>query len=335
MSDRGGRGLPSIDRRTGLLLALLVAVVATVVMVAATAKWGERALAVPVTLASLLLVAHTLRSEQQSRRLHQRISALDAAVKKQRVQQRTALREIAATTGRTGRRVDKVRQSISDPSKGLLHGVRKVSRHSFEQVQATLNLFEMVEIKAAIPPMRGWAVSPDALVVLVQELVDERPTLVVECGSGISTLFLALAARQNDIDTRIVALDHEEDYAAKTNQLLARHGVGDIAEARHAPLVDVPGADGVQQWYDPAKLDDLDGIGLLFVDGPPAPTARLARFPALPQTWDRLAPRTSVVLDDMIRPAEQEVVKLWQAAHPELEHEHLRTEKGTDFLRRS
>ncbi len=335
MSDRGGRGLLSIDRRTGLLLGLLVAVVATVLMVAASAKWGERALAVPVTLASLLLVAHTLRSEQQSRRLQRRVTALEATAAKPQAQYGATIRQVVDTTARIGAQVEHIEQSLSgaDP-KGLRYQMGKLSRQSFDQVQATINLFEMLEIEAAIPPMRHWAVSPDALVLLVQELIDQRPKLVVECGSGVSTLFLALAARQHGIDTRIVALDHEAEYADKTTRLLARHGVSDLAEVRHAPLVDVPGADGVQRWYDPAALVDLDGIGLLFVDGPPAPTAPLARFPALPQTWDRLAPRVSIVLDDMVRLAERNTVELWRAAHPELAHEHHKTEKGTDFLRR-
>ena len=37
-----------------------------------------------------------------------------------------------------------------------------------------------------------------------------------------------------------------------------------------------------------------------------------ARAPALPVLWDRLAPGATVVLDDIERPGEQEVLRRWE-----------------------
>jgi hypothetical protein len=55
-------------------------------------------------------------------------------------------------------------------------------------------------------------------------------------------------------------------------------------------------------------------VDLLLVDGPPADTADkvLARYPALPALHGRLARGATVVLDDVERPGEQEVLRRWE-----------------------
>jgi hypothetical protein len=309
---------------------------------------GDHLLAVLVAAALVVVMAHTLRSEQQSRRLHRRLASLETMVRADRADLRTLRTELRPDTlrRRVGEthlasryslaRLRRLETSFTDPRKaGLLREVSKVSRRDFEQVQATINLFAMVQVRAAVPPMRLWAVSPDALTLLLQEFLVSRPTLVVECGSGVSTLWMALTAKQHGIDTRIVALDHEAEYADKTNRMLEQHGVADIAMARLAPLVDVADDEGGSRlWYEPDALRDLDGIGLLFVDGPPASTGPLARMPALPQMWDKLGSRVSIVVDDMIRQDEQDIVARWTKTYPDLDVEHYDTEKGTEILRR-
>lgn len=308
-----------LPRRISVALGAFGALAAIVLSMFLVTQFGDHLLALLSVCILLLLVVHTLRSEQQSRRIQRRLATVEQTA-----------RDSAAA-------LERIEVSISDTShkKGLIRELTKMSRRSFEQVQATINLFDMFEVNAYVPPMRVWAVSPDAVSLLIEELLDVRPTLAVECGSGTSTLWLALAAKQRGLDTRIVALDHEAEYAAKTNRLLEHHGVADIAVARVAPLVDVIDADGAsQKWYDPATIEDLDDIGLLFVDGPPATVGPLARFPALPQLWSRLSPDASIVVDDMIRKDEQNVVDLWMQAHPELRREHYQTEKRTEILRR-
>ncbi|MEV7398487.1 class I SAM-dependent methyltransferase [Aeromicrobium sp. NPDC092404] len=320
--------------RTTQLALLGVADLATVVLAVVLADaWGEQLLAALGAAIVVLLAAHTLRAEQQSRRLHARLTTLEKAVRAGDAKR--DLHFVRTRTDWSFKRLKRMEEGFKDPKKfGLLREINAVSRRQYEQVQATLNLFEMVDVEAAVPPMRLWAVSPDALVLLVQEMLEVKPGLVVECGSGVSTLWMALAAKQRGVDTRIVALDHEAEYADKTNRLLRLHGVDDIASARLAPLVDVPSDDGTQPWYDPAVITDLHDIGILFVDGPPATTGPLSRLPAIPQLWDRLAPTASVVVDDFIREDEQVMVDRWIAAHPELTREHHDTEKGTEILRR-
>jgi hypothetical protein len=312
-------------RTTKLAVVGVVGVVAVVLAVVLVDSWGERELAGIGAFIAILLVVQTLRAEQQSRRVQRRLTRLEKSN-----------RSIRSRTEWSFKRLRRMEEGFKDTKKfGLLWEVNAISRRQFEQVQATINLFEMVDVEAAVPPMRLWAVSPDALLVLVQEMLLVKPSLVVECGSGVSTLWMALAIKQRGLDTRIVALDHEQEYADKTTRMLRLHGVDDIASVRIAPLVDVKSEDGVQPWYDPSAIADLKDIGILFVDGPPGTAGQLSRLPAVPQLWDRLAPTASVVVDDSFREDEQSIVDRWLQLHPELVREHYDTEKGAEILRRA
>jgi predicted O-methyltransferase YrrM len=207
-------------------------------------------------------------------------------------------------------------------------------RQTFRQLEALQNLSAMVPTSDVLPATRGWAASPDLLVVLVDLVITERPPLVVECGSGASTLWLALAMRRFGIDGRIVALDHDPVFGGKTRDRLARHGVGDLAEVRDAPLESFSLDGETYSWYARRAWEDLTGIDLLFVDGPPASTGHQARYPALPLLSGSLSPVAAVVLDDLVVPDMQKVLRLWLDAYPEFGAEILPLEKQAAVLRR-
>ena len=211
---------------------------------------------------------------------------------------------------------------------------RKELKQTFRQLEALQNLNAVLPTSDVLPATRGWAASPDLLLTLVDLVITERPSLIVECGSGASTLWLALALRRFGIDGRIVALEHDPFFAAKSRDFLARHGVGDLAEVRDAPLEDLSLACGTYPWYATRAWKDLTGIDLLFVDGPPAATGAKARYPALPLLREALNPVSTVVLDDLVVPDMQETLRLWLDAYPEFSAAVLPLEKQAALLRR-
>jgi len=214
-------------------------------------------------------------------------------------------------------------------------GLEKEIKQTFRQLEALHNLSAVLPATDVLPATRGWAASPDLLAVLVDLVITERPSLVVECGSGASTLWLALAMRRFEIKGRIIALDHDPVFGGKTRCLLARHDVGDLAEVRDAPLESFSLGGETYSWYARRAWEDLTGIDLLFVDGPPAATGDRARYPALPLLSGSLSPAATVVLDDLVVPDMQEVLRLWHDAYPEFGSEVLPLEKQAAVLRRS
>lgn len=213
--------------------------------------------------------------------------------------------------------------------------LRKERDHVAKRVQDIANLFGMVPIRAGIPPLGLWTASADLLVELVDRFVETRPATVVEGGSGVSTVVLALAAREHGIAARIVALEHDPDWAESTRRLLARHGVAEYAEVRVAPLGPTSLADHHTPWYDESAIADLSEVGLVLVDGPPEGTGPRARYPMVPLLRDRLARTCTILVDDTARPGDADVVDRWRPLLPDFEFETLRLDKGAAVLTRT
>lgn len=242
---------------------------------------------------------------------------------------------IGNLAGESKRTLDTVRRVGPDVKQEIKQEIRKEIRQTFRQMEALQNLTALLPANDLLPATRGWAASPDLLMVLVDLVISERPSLVVECGSGASTLWLALAMRRFGIDGRIVALDHDPVFGGKTRDLLARHDVRDLAEVRDAPLESFSLDGETYSWYARRAWEDLTGIDLLFVDGPPATTGHQARYPALPLLSGSLSPVATAVLDDLIVPDMQKVLRLWLDAYPDFSSEILPLEKQAAVLRRS
>jgi len=228
-------------------------------------------------------------------------------------------------------------QSTVFDARHRLHGeIRQLwfrTRDDTRQLEALLNLHAMIPVRAPLPASRVWAASPDLLVVYVGDILARKPGLVVECGSGLSTLWAALALETVGGSGRVVALEHDERYLSATEATLAAHGVAHRAEVRHAPIEQVKVGQEQWPWYAISRVEDLNGIDLLLVDGPVVTLGPQSRYPALPVLRDRLNPGAVILLDDANRSEEQETLAHWCADWPQLSTEMLRLEKGAARIR--
>jgi predicted O-methyltransferase YrrM len=230
--------------------------------------------------------------------------------------------------------LDRDNKRTFDTLRQVRADIPKEIKQTFSQLEALQTLNKVLSPTDLLPPTRGWAASPDLLMVLVDLVISQRPSLVVECGSGASTLWIALALRRFEIDGRIVSLEHDPVFGGKTRDLLARHQVLDLVEIRDAPLESFSVDGDNYSWYAARAWEDLKEIDLLFVDGPPAATGHRARYPGLPLLSESLSPVATIVLDDLIVPDMQEVLRLWLDAYPDFDSEILPLEKRAAVLRR-
>lgn len=228
--------------------------------------------------------------------------------------------------------VYKIRQ-VHETLYGADYVVRKVSLELSQAFQNLQLLAHELGLEQPLPPLRGWAASPDMLLVVVRHIRDARPEVIFECGSGASTVVLAQAARQNGRG-HVYSVDHDEAYARESRALLARYGLSDWATVVHAPLRETEIQGEAWEWYDPDCLPDTPPIDLLFVDGPPAgPQKSLARYPAGPLLFPRLSPRSVVFADDTGRAGEAELVRRWAREFPGFSIREHHCEKGCQELR--
>lgn len=194
---------------------------------------------------------------------------------------------------------------------------------SYRQTEAMQQLLSLLKFSAPVPPTRSWAASPDLLLTLAQLVRKHNPKLVVELGSGVSTLVVAKAGAK-----KVISIDHSGEFADKTREVLKEHKVRGV-EIRVAQLkAHISGVD----WYDTAVIKDLKRIDLLIVDGPPGSKNPEARMPARAEFIAKLSPKAIVVIDDVNREGERKLAESFAKALPN----HVLTiyphEKGTAVI---
>lgn len=189
--------------------------------------------------------------------------------------------------------------------------ISQIHREVLTDTQAVHQLMRDYAPVEPLPPLAGWALSPSGLVWLTRHVANARPSTVVECGSGTSTVWSAMALRANGMG-HLTALDHNPEFAKRTRDALERHGLNEWATVVDAPLTAVQTPRGPFDWYDIAH-QEFGEIELLLVDGPPAATGSHARYPALPVFAPHLADGAVIVVDDMVRSDEREAVGFWLA----------------------
>jgi predicted O-methyltransferase YrrM len=211
---------------------------------------------------------------------------------------------------------------------------RRAQVWNYRQIESLFSVYASLNIAQPMPPMRGWGISPDLASLIISLIHEVKPAVIVEAGSGVSSLIAAYTLKKEGSGL-VVSLEQDAAYVEISRANVNRHGLGDFASVRHAPLRKVAIAGKDWLWYDMDKLADIQSIDLLVVDGPPGNINRLARYPALPLLADRLSERAVIVLDDCFRHAEQEIVALWLSEFPAFTHQVVATEKVTVILRKA
>ncbi len=212
--------------------------------------------------------------------------------------------------------------------------VRRDVADLYTQIEALHGLHLTLGLTTPLPPMRGWAVSPDFGVLLVSTIRELRPRTIVEASSGVSSVISGICLKELGGAGCVVSLEHDEEYVQRSRDALQFHGLGGIVSVEHAPLVEHVLGGQAYIWYDTTAVDRLESIDLLVIDGPPGPLGPLIRYPALPLLVGRLSPNAVVLLDDAARAAEREIVDRWVAEYPDFRVRYVDTEKGAVVLSR-
>jgi glycosyltransferase involved in cell wall biosynthesis len=211
-----------------------------------------------------------------------------------------------------GLSLGRISEDLAAARADLRRAVVRESVRVTDRLEALHNLYAIVEVAGQLPPLPLADWSPRLVLRLVELLRTQRPGLVVGCGAGAWTGWAALAARQFDLDVRIVVLEHDPAAVAGTEAALAAHGVADRVTIRLAQLKPVEGAAGTRLCYQPQSWRDLDQLDVLFVDERFAGVDS-GGLAALPQLAGRLKARGVVLLADPGRWDAGEEVERWLA----------------------
>jgi predicted O-methyltransferase YrrM len=185
-------------------------------------------------------------------------------------------------------------------------------RQLYRQTEALFALYSQLTLNAALPTLRGYAISPDFAKILMMQLQAQQPRLIVELGGGVSTLISGYMLQKQGFG-RVVAVDQSAEFAEYAMQNVRQHQLEKVAQVLHAPLKPLTLNGQTWQWYDTQVFDEIDAIDLLVVDGPPQydNPKSMARYPALPLLFAKLAPGAYILMDDAKRDDEQRIITRW------------------------
>jgi len=205
------------------------------------------------------------------------------------------------------------------------------SQHTYQQIQAFIVLDRQLNLPYSLPVLRGWAASPDFLLLLAEHIIRQKPEIIVECSSGASTVVLAQTAKQNGTG-HVYSLEHDQHYAQQTRHELQKQGLENWATVIDAPLSEQQFAEQAYSWYSVPTDIAAKQIDMLVIDGPPAHLNLLARYPAGRVLFPQLNKNAVVFLDDADRQDEQQIIKHWLAEFPQLQVSKYNCEKGAVSL---
>lgn len=216
--------------------------------------------------------------------------------------------------------MNKLRQSLE-------HTVKSEVLNAAQQLEAFMGVQNFINHGERLPGMHGWPISPDFALYLIELIDGNDYDLVLEFGSGTSTVIiaktLARIARQKrrKAATVQVAFEHLEKYYAQTQANLQQAGLRQAVQLELAPPIAFVAPNGTTYSYYScqATLHELadqlaapDCKILILVDGPPASFGKHARYPAVPSVLSSFkGAHIDILLDDYIRVDEQEIAQLW------------------------
>ena len=205
--------------------------------------------------------------------------------------------------------------------------------HDERAMQALIGIYYALRPRRSLPCFRSAALSSDTILEYIRLIERLHPRVVVELGSGTSTVVAAYQLEKNG-EGRVLALDHDPMWGEITRDLVTEHDLSRWVEVRIAPLVPVEVSGKSYQWYDPKLLEEIQEIDLLLIDGPPDHEGLGTRYPGLPLLADRLSATGVIVVDDCIMPRWKTIVLEWASENGFIVESRFHNEKDTLFLTR-
>ncbi len=181
----------------------------------------------------------------------------------------------------------RVRSALRRIIRGSATGSRE--RHPFERLRDAWG-------------NKGWSADTDYLMEIYRT-ASETTGPILECGSGLTTLLLAAAARRTGVC--VDSLEHLPRWAAELKGAL--RASGNLGSRVHVvALADY----GDYCWYEPPREVLERSYGLVICDGPPGANPG-GRYGLLPVMYEQIRGAT-ILADDAGRLAEREMFARWE-----------------------
>ena len=197
-----------------------------------------------------------------------------------------------------------------------------------DELVSLQNYFSTGQLSDIRLETNGWPISSDFMFYLVKLIDLNDYDLIIEFGSGASTLAIAKTLanlaphRKNKPPVCFASFDHLKQFYQQTQAQLDHAGLCDFVQLHLAPLADYTDPNGNHYPYYNcqttlaalAKKHANKPLRLLVsVDGPPGSTGKHARYPAGPVVMSCFkGANIDLLMDDAARTDEKEIISLWK-----------------------
>jgi predicted O-methyltransferase YrrM len=199
----------------------------------------------------------------------------------------------------------------------------------YSQISGLLQIQNAMAGKPVLRPMRGWAISPDAMNWILADLQERAAPIVIEFGSGQSTVIFAAALKHRN--GKLFSVEHDPEYCAVIQRQVTACGLLEQVEFVHTPLRETSFEAQICS-YNTSALPDISA-DIVLVDGPPDTYGALTRLTPLRWAAQHLKPGGAIFLDDSAREFEQACLKQLVSEYPKLRLIPRNAEKGLTELR--
>lgn len=218
---------------------------------------------------------------------------------------------------------------IKTKLKGLVNEISKSNRESHKNTKQLTHhskkaddIYAMSILQPLLSdlpylPFNGGALRPICMAYILNEIIINQREMVLEFGSGLSTIVMARLIKRNNLKTRVVSIEHNEKWSSILQNYLENEGLQEFVKIVTVNLKDTETPLGVVKWYDYEKFSPVISdikFDFVIIDGPPANGEEIqySRFPSLFKLENNLAADFCLILDDANRKGEQELVKYYR-----------------------
>ncbi|WP_299195348.1 hypothetical protein [uncultured Amphritea sp.] len=242
-------------------------------------------------------------------------------------------------------------QQLQQAANALGQHITKSINTGTQQLEAYIGVQRLLELGETPLTYHGWSINPDLALILADKVKNNNYDLIIEFGSGTSTILFAKSVMQHctkisspktqlsiadqkvddeqmsyfepenyDLPKRIVSFEQNKQNLQETENSLNQQGLSKAVDLVFSPLVDMTIQGDDYLYYNcKAKLkklaelySDRNARILVLIDGPHEQENTLARYPAIPLLHKYLSShQLDIVLDDYNREGERQVSEDW------------------------
>lgn len=293
---------------------------------------------------SLALIENQNRSIHELKTIYQNLALQIKSMNEWHIQHENNLKALAESEEKAG---SQLCQSLTKDIQQL----GQLTKNEVQQLQNQISIQNYLDGNNSPLNYRGWPISPDIGLFIINRLIENNYDLIIEFGSGTSTVLIARTLQKKQAKnlinrTKFISFEHLDEYWKKTQAMLEYEGVTQQAHVIHAPLAPFRSENGtVFSYYDcksslshiQKHFDKTNPKILILVDGPPGSTNPLARLPAL-ELVAQYFPKSNIelILDDYNRTDEKLTAQEWEnfckIKKREFSLKRISTEKGTALI---